>query len=58
MDKLEEAYKRGFIDGITAYAWWGEGQQYVGTSGKSKIKAINDVEQTWNYSPPLEKNHD
>ena len=49
MDK--SAYKKGFIDGITAYAYQNNGTSYVGTTGRTLEKAILEVEQTWNYAP-------
>ncbi len=45
------AYKQGFIDGITAYAYQNNGTSYVGTTGRTLEKAILEVEQTWNYAP-------
>jgi hypothetical protein len=46
------AYEQGFIDGITAYAHSKDSQQEVGTTGKLLKKAIEEVKNTWNYSPP------
>ena len=45
------AYKQGFIDGITAYAYQNNGTSYVGTTGRTLENAILEVEQTWNYAP-------
>lgn len=47
----DAAYKQGFIDGITAYAWYKDGVQHVGTTGRTRHEAIAKVEQTWNYNP-------
>ena len=47
-------YRQGFIDGLTAYAWWQDGVQYVGTAGKTLKQAIQDVEETWNFNQPHE----
>ena len=33
-------YRRGFLDGLAAYAWWKDGVQYVGTCGTTLEKAI------------------
>lgn len=49
---LREAYKQGFIDGITAYAWHKDGMQWVGTTGRTRHEAVAKVEKTWNYNPP------
>lgn len=35
-----EAYMRGMKDGLTAYAWWKDGVQYVGTCGQTLEAAI------------------
>lgn len=48
----QDAYKQGFIYGITAYAWHKNGQQFVGTTGKTLKEAVERVEKTWNYAPP------
>ena len=47
----ELAYKKGFLDGITAYAWWRDGVQQVGTTGMILNDATTTVEATWNYQP-------
>jgi len=33
-------YQRGYIDGLRAYAYWKDGNQYVGKSGRSLDDAI------------------
>lgn len=48
----KKIYKKGFIDGLVAYAHWKDGKQYVGTAGTSLDKAIENVENTWNFNPP------
>lgn len=35
----------GMIEGITLYAHWKDGVQYVGTTGKTLKKALEDVEK-------------
>lgn len=52
-DIIEVSYKQGFIDGLTAYAWWKDGKQYVGTIGKTLTEAIKEVEKTYNYNPAI-----
>jgi putative phage-type endonuclease len=34
-------YQQGYIDGLTAYAWWRDGAQYVGTGGTTLEEAID-----------------
>lgn len=50
----EEIYKQGYIGGMTAFAWWKDGRQEVGTSGRLLSDAIKDPEKQWNYNPPKE----
>jgi hypothetical protein len=46
MSEREEihTYYDGVKEGIWKYAWWKDGVQYVGTSGKTLKEAIADVE--------------
>ena len=37
-------YKRGFIDGITCFAWWKDGIEYVGTTGMTLKQAKETVD--------------
>ena len=46
------AYKRGFEDGLRAYAYYKDGVQYVGTTGMTLKEAIRDMEDTWNFILP------
>lgn len=46
----KDAYKRGFIDGIRAYAHHKDGVQYVGTTGRTLKDAVANVETTWNFA--------
>ncbi len=34
-------FRSGYNAGLTAYAWWKEGVQYVGTCGTTLKKALN-----------------
>jgi hypothetical protein len=52
---LKDAYKKGFIAGMAAFAHWKNGEQYVGTTGISLEEAINDVESIYNFYPPREE---
>jgi len=38
------AYKQGVKEGITMYAWWKDGKQEVGTTGKSLRTALDEVD--------------
>ena len=41
--ELVQARKEGLIDGLTRYAWWKDGTQYVGTCGTTLKEAIQEV---------------
>ena len=45
------AYDKGFEDGLTAFAWWKDGQQHVGTSGVTLRDAKAGIKALWNYAP-------
>lgn len=44
---LKMVYKNGIIDGIKRYAWWEDGQQYVGTHKKTLEQAMQEVEKEY-----------
>lgn len=48
---VQGAYDRGFADGLAAYAWWKDGVQYVGTTGRTLADALALMTDTWNYTP-------
>ena len=39
-----EEYTKGLKQGVWLYAWWKDGVQYVGTSGKTYIQAITEID--------------
>jgi len=50
-------YKRGFLDGLTCFAWWKDGTQRVGTSsGMTLTEAKEKAEELWNYRSPKKEN--
>ena len=49
-----EIYHKGFVDGLTAYAHWKNGDQLVGTLGYKLKDAIAQAEDTWSWAPPSE----
>lgn len=55
---IEEAYRKGFRDGATAFAWWKDGEQQVGTTGKTLRTALEEIDRgdVWNYAPPRTAN--
>jgi hypothetical protein len=40
----------GVIAGITAFAWWKDGTQYVGTCGKTLKEAIAEAKEGLGYT--------
>ena len=38
-------YFNGIVEGVRLYAWWKDGEQYVGTCGKTLKEAISDIEE-------------
>lgn len=49
---LVEVYRKGFADGLTAYAHWQDGEQIIGASSGHKLKdVIANMEEVWNYNP-------
>jgi hypothetical protein len=40
-----KTYKRGLIEGITRFAWWKDGTQFVGTCGTTLKSAIEEIEK-------------
>ncbi len=44
-DSALDAYKRGLIEGVTRFAWWKDGTQYVGSCGTTLKDAIAQIEK-------------
>lgn len=40
----QRSYFRGIRDGIQRFAWWKDGVQYVGTTGRTLTQALNEVD--------------
>lgn len=41
----KQGYKEGYRQGLTAYAWWKDGVQYVGTCGTTLKEALKETEK-------------
>lgn len=39
------AFHLGVKEGMWRYAWWKDGRQYVGTSGKEWVDACDEVDE-------------
>lgn len=42
--ELEKSYKAGMKQGIWLYAWWKDGVQYVGTTGRTLAEALKEID--------------
>lgn len=42
---LNKSYYNGIREGITQYAWWRDGVQYVGTCGETLRDALHRIDQ-------------
>ncbi len=40
---FQSGYKEGYKDGLTAYAWWKDGIEYVGTCGTTLKEALKHL---------------
>ena len=38
-----KAYYQGKQDGLRVYAWWKDGTQYVGTTGRTFLEALREL---------------
>jgi hypothetical protein len=36
-------YLRGMLDGMWRFAWWKDGEVYVGTTGTTYAQAVDDL---------------
>jgi len=45
MSVIVTSYLQGKIDGLTAYAWWKDGTQFVGTCGTTLTQALEDAQK-------------
>ena len=45
-------YKNGVIDGIRMYSWMKDGVSYVGTTGTTLKKAIEEIEKQYEGLEP------
>lgn len=51
---VKNAYKKGFLDGMEAFAYMKDGVSYVGTTGTTLKQAKEGLVGLWNYNPPKE----
>lgn len=52
------ALKEGVIEGLTRYAWWKNGVQYVGSCGTTLKKALDDVDKEFEMQCKKSKGSD
>lgn len=44
-DELNKQYRAGLTEGIRRFAWWKDGEQFVGICGTRLKQAMEDVEK-------------
>ena len=47
MKSYRQAYRLGYIDALRRYAHWVDGEQFVGTCGKTLAEAIAEFDETY-----------
>lgn len=48
-------FERGWIEGVSLYAHWDSGEQYVGTGGRTLRRAVHDFLAERGKEIPLER---
>lgn len=43
--EMARAYHDGLREGVSQYAYWRDGTQYVGTTGRTLKQALADIDQ-------------
>jgi len=49
---IEKIYRQGFKDGLTAFAYWSNGEQLVGTGGTTLKMALEVLEDNYTFQIP------
>lgn len=47
-------YQKGYKDGLTTFAWWKDGEQFVGSCGTPLKDAIEYAHRSSSYNPNVE----
>lgn len=55
---MSEDYRKGFEDGLRCFAWWKDGVQHVGTTGKTLAMALEQMDELYGFNPPAPTVHD
>jgi hypothetical protein len=45
-------YEKRFLDGVGAFAWWKDGKQHVGTTGRLLAEVKADPSACYGFDPP------
>ena len=40
-----DGFYEGMKEGVKLYAWWKDGVQYVGTTGRTLVEALSEVDK-------------
>ena len=49
---MSDDYRKGFEDGVRCFAWWKDGVEMVGTTGKTLTMALEQLEELYGFNPP------
>lgn len=52
---VKGVYTFRYIDGLKAFAYWKDGEEFVGTSGMTLREAITNRDKLWNFKFPTEE---
>ena len=44
---LQQVWLNGYLAGLAAYAWWKDGEQFVGSCGATLKHAINTAQREY-----------
>ena len=54
MTDIEVYYRQGFIDALRAFAYWKDGEEYVGSCGTTLKEALKNIKTNWYYKNGIE----
>lgn len=49
-----ESYNKGFVDALGCFAWWKDGEEFVGICGNTLSDSIKNMTTLHTYDPPEE----
>lgn len=55
IDAIQKATLEGYIAGLTQFAWWKDGTQYVGTCGTTLSEAVAEAKKVYQVDQQTRK---